>query len=90
VPHPLQLRVRVLCSEQGVDERAIRPSLQKVKTRTLEHRKGAAPNFTKISVLNDRLVIRLNADAAQLNKLNRMMHHSVEIPSRQVIFLPSA
>jgi hypothetical protein len=37
VPHPLQLRVRVFCSEQGVDERAIRPSLQKVKTRTLEH-----------------------------------------------------
>ena len=26
----------------------------------------------------------------QSNKLNRMMHHSVENPSRQVIFLPSA
>jgi hypothetical protein len=55
VPHPLQLRVRVFCSERTVAERAIRLSLQKVKTRTLEHRKGAAPNFTKISVLNDRL-----------------------------------
>jgi hypothetical protein len=44
--------VRVFWSEQAVDERAIRPSLQKVKTRTLEHRKGAAPKFTKISVLN--------------------------------------
>ena len=53
---PLRVsRVRVFCSEQSVDERAIRPSLQKVKTRTLEHRKGAAPKFTKISVLNDRL-----------------------------------
>ena len=55
MPHPLQSRVRVFCSELGVDERAIRPSLQEVKTRTLEHRKGAAPKFTKISVLNDRL-----------------------------------
>jgi hypothetical protein len=55
VPHPLQLRVRVFCSEEGVDERAIRTSLQKVKTRTLEQRKGAAPKFTKISVFNDRL-----------------------------------
>jgi hypothetical protein len=26
----------------------------------------------------------------QSNKLNRMMHHSVEMPSFQVIFLPSA
>jgi hypothetical protein len=57
VPHPLQLRVRVFCSEQAVDERAIGPTLQKVKTRTLETRKGAAPKFTKISVLNDRLEI---------------------------------
>jgi hypothetical protein len=53
---PLRVsRVRVFCSEQGVDERAIRASLQKVKTRTLEHRKGAAPNFTKLSVPNGRL-----------------------------------
>jgi hypothetical protein len=26
----------------------------------------------------------------QSNKLNRMMHQSVEMPSRQVIFFPSA
>ena len=32
----------------------------------------------------------VRAPEPQSNKLNRMMHHSVEMPSRQVIFLPSA